>query len=669
MKEKNEIKNNEISNNKLKGNINVSVIRERVINTDPELVEKSEIDEKGLDELIRKIEEKQRSLGVPQDRLEERIFRRVFAVLRKPFVKPIDPEEVKEYQDHEKSLKESDFEPQIPQYGEDEKPDYSGDAFEWGQKDYLKTNLKPAKFFVNDHENNRCFETTIQHDKEKDYDFESRQVLYGYLDFLEVIEYEPILPGIPRKFQFSCRTNCERKCYTGTFNEITGQIDSDGLIYNENKIKEVLKEAKNLLQEKGDYKLSKLPPNPGFFWIDGKLVSNHEYHECNKSRLTSSLEFLDDFVGYYKGNEFKLGYILSWMIISPFVFAMKQVKNDDIPGSLYLLGKANSGKSTVASLILDIWKLPRTDSFLSTGQIDSVARMGNAISKMTYPVVFDEGDLIFNEKEDVVSLFKSSIYGLIARAVLDSNRNETKIPALSSIIFTSNKAAPKDASLGRRMHIFEFSIDHPRTKEEKDKFNELFGPEKFNGPLKKLSAIGDYVANEMLKNPKNIHKPWLNVAKDIWTKMYQDAELEIPKWLKNPETPTGLEESWEAEEEKLFMIVKKLILQNDKSGLYETHDENNLRTQRTKAEEVIYGSKVPWIQYYTPTKGKDAGKKFTTIDSGILLDIKKEYGLNYELKRIAEDLNGNYGSKFINGRNRKVAYWELEEFLKMFDPM
>lgn len=655
-------------NKSKKENINVSVIRQKVRDTDPALVKKSGKNEKELDELIREIEEEQRNLGVPEDKLEDRIFRRVHAVLKEPFVKPPNPEDLKEYLRYQQDSDDFDVDSEIIRYEESEKPNYSNEIFEWKSMVYLKTNSKPKKFFVNDYRNNKCFETTISYDKEKKQSSESRQELYGNLCFEKVVEFEPILPGIPRKFQFSCMTNYQKKEYTGTLDEITGQIDSDGFIYKQQRIKEVLKKAKELLQGKGAYDFSRLPPNPGFYWIDGKLESTKKYKKCEISQLRASLKSLESFVGYYKGNEHKIGYILSWILIAPFTFAMKQSKNDDLPGSLYIVGKANSGKTTVASLSIYMWRLSRTDAFLATGQIDTVARMGNAISKTTYPVIFDEGDIIFSQKKsDVAALFKSSIYESNARTVMDSNRKETIIPALSSIVFTSNHATPKDASLGRRMHTFEFSVDHPRSKEEKEKFHEAFDPEKSNGPLKKLGVIGDYMATEMIENPENIRKPWFDVVKSVWIKMYQEVGLEIPEWLENPEMPTGLEEAWESEEEKLFITFKKLVLQYDTSKAYESYDETNHKTQRQRVEEVIYGSKAPWLQYYKPQKGKDAGKLFVTVDSGILLDMEKEFGFSCELKMIAEDLKGTYGSKSINGKNRKVAYWELKAFLAMFE--
>ena len=74
--------------------------------------------------------------------------------------------------------------------------------------------------------------------------------------------------------------------YIGTYNDIATKIDEDGCIYQERKIKEILKKAKALLQKKGNHRTSKLPPYPGFFWIDKKLQSNLEETNLNIEQLS-----------------------------------------------------------------------------------------------------------------------------------------------------------------------------------------------------------------------------------------------------------------------------------------------------------------------------------------------------------------------------------------------
>lgn len=566
----------------------------------------------------------------------------------------------------------------ISEYKYDESPEYHlEDIFTWKDGVYYKVNDKPMKFIVNDKKKIKVSTIEIRCKKNKQDEFKcstTKNDTHGNIAFKKVTEYIPIFKGAPRKYKFKCIDAYKKEMdYTGTFNEIVADIDADGYIYEERKIKEILKKIKELLQKQGLYNLSKLPPYPGFFLIDNKIQTNQKFNpDINKDKLKEALELLDTFANFFEENKNKLGYILHWIILAPFNFAMKQAGNGDLLGSIYLVGKPNSGKTTVGFLTKYIWGTPKTDTIFTAGRVDTVARFGAAISNMTYPVVFDEGSIIFDvHHKSVFDLYKSSIYDLTTRTVMDSNRKSTNIPALSSIIFTSNYNAPKEAASGRRTHTIEFSVDHPRTQEERNIFNQKLDPDNRTGPMKILNQIGNYVADFMLKNPDYIKKPWLEVANEIIRNMYESVDLEIREWVINYEMPKGLEEAWHAETDRLFIIFKELLLRNayTKNEVYNgegNEKTNRPRTPRDKAEEVIRTGRETWVQLYTPKKGKNKDKELVVIDAGIVEDMEKEYHLPYELKRIAEDLEGTYTGLYIGGKTRKVACWELDKFLEMF---
>jgi hypothetical protein len=220
------------------------------------------------------------------------------------------------------------------------------------------------------------------------------------------------------------------------------------------------------------------------------------------------------------------------------------------------------------------------------------------------------------------------------------------------------------------MDTFEFSVDHPRTITEIDKFEAKFDPKNKNGPMKILKYIGQYVANAMINNPEYIKKPWLEISSDLWKEMYDYVDMEVPDWITNYELPDGLEQAWASEEERLFTVFKQLVLRNATTGEIYNDDENyRPRTPRDKADEVVKGSIENWIQLISPKKGRNKDKNLVVIDAGIVEDMTKEYHLPYELKRIAEDLKGEYDGIHFNGRTHKVAYWELDKFLDMFGAM
>ena len=187
--------------------------------------------------------------------------------------------------------------------------------------------------------------------------------------------------------------------------------------------------------------------------------------------------------------------------------------------------------------------------------------------------------------------------------------------------------------------------------------------------MKTLSSIGDFVAISMLENPDYIKRSWSEVAVEMWKNMYNCVEMDVPDWITNYEMPAGLEEAWNDEEDRLFTVFKELLIRNaDTNGeIYDKeNDTHRSRTLRDKVEQVLRSSRESWAQLYTPKKGKNKDKVLVVVDAGITEDMNREYHLPYDLKRISESLDGEYNGIHINGKTRKVAYWELDKLLDMF---
>jgi len=352
-------KTNQLSNNSTKEYINVPVrseINKQTYNLD--LAEKFGMEKEKLDELYNEEEKKQRNRGVPEDLLEKRVNGRVNIELKKLFfpTNKIDPAGIKDYEEYCNS------EPKEPSneifvYPDIEKPNYSKhDLFEWKSNVYYKFNfIKPMKFLVINYQQKKTSTAEFRCKKEAEDQYScdiTKMETHGNIAFKNVKEYIPIFKDVPRQYRFECIDSYNNEIvYTGTYNDITAEIDADGYTYNERKIKEILKLAKALLQKKGNYQTSKLSPYLGFFWIDGTLQTNLELKETlNKKKLKEALELLENFASFFEENKKKLGYILHWMIMAPYNFAMKQSGNGDPLGSLYVVGNPGSGKTTCASL-------------------------------------------------------------------------------------------------------------------------------------------------------------------------------------------------------------------------------------------------------------------------------------------------------------------------------
>lgn len=550
---------------------------------------------------------------------------------------------------------------------------YKHDIFNWSNKVYFKTNFqKPMEFFVIDYNKNRMSSITMKCEQvvEGHWDCNEGKITdYGSIAFYKMFEYLPVYEGMQRQYEFFAKDAYSKK-YSygpGTFTDIKSDIDDDGFIYDDRQIKPVLKKAKDLLKKKGSYVKKKIPPNPGFFLIDHQIESLQTYKTPETKELKEALLLLEDFASFFKENLYNLGFVLHWEIMAPFGFALKQAGNSNFVGAIYLWGKPNTGKSTVGALISHIWGRKRDSVQYSSGSIDTPFRFGDAISQSTFPIIIEEGSTIFSNREhDVLfDIFKNSVLLVNARTVGGRDGQKNIIPALSCCFITSNQATVKDGALGRRMHTFEWTMKDVPSVEEIKKFDEKFDVLSENGPMKKLIAIGNFVANYVIENPSIIVGRWEEVAREIWQEMYSVAGLEMPDWMVNYNQPAGLQEAMESEQDQLFTFFRQLVMRNAQTGpVYDSDaEEFNPRTAKDKIRDVTLGSVESWIELYTP---RGSNEEFVVIDAGICEVIKKEYGVSYDLKRIAEDLNGNYTTRRKASRSVRVAKWKYSDFEDMF---
>ena len=83
--------------------------------------------------------------------------------------------------------------------------------------------------------------------------------------------------------------------------------------------------------------------------------------------------------------------MLKWSVMAPFDYVLKQIHKKWMNG-YYPYGWSNTGKSTLGEKIcLSIWnKYNDEDAIISFTAADTLPRLGEALSKSTYPVVINE---------------------------------------------------------------------------------------------------------------------------------------------------------------------------------------------------------------------------------------------------------------------------------------
>jgi len=335
-------------------------------------------------------------------------------------------------------------------------------------------------------------------------------------------------PALKRTIQIMGRTD-----------EITARLKREGLILNSRLASDAVNAVILGFVEKGRAEERTELDAPGIYLLNGKLVTNVTIREVKKEELNEALEVLDELATKWFGKVTpKFAEVIKWGILSPFLFALKQ-RGIWIPW-LFLYGPSQVGKTTMGEIVLHIWGLPVDSKSVEIkgalaeaplqfeiggASIDTIPKFGERISKTTFPTLVNEVVMLFS-REDLIDTIKNSIDKLIARSKIREGSYED-YPALSPMIFTSNRYLPKDDALIYRFTILFFTPSEAPA--EKDEFNTKVRPK-----LKKLSALGDFILKYVIEHglPQDLTQSnWRDYAENLLIEAYMYAGRIIPAWI------------------------------------------------------------------------------------------------------------------------------------------
>ena len=158
-------------------------------------------------------------------------------------------------------------------------------------------------------------------------------------------------------------------------------------------------------------------------------------------------------------------------------------------------GGPNAGKTGSGRTILAFDGHENDQEFnVNMQHVDTLVRLGETISKTTFPKLVDEMELIDKqtgrELTNLTGAIKSAIDQPVARKVLDRNRNEDLIPALSALIMTSNPPPPlHNSALMKRLVIRYFPTTETHLKNSQESIDY---DKKITSNLYKLHVIGRF---------------------------------------------------------------------------------------------------------------------------------------------------------------------------------
>ena len=289
-------------------------------------------------------------------------------------------------------------------------------------------------------------------------------------------------------------------------------------------------------------------------------------------KLRTALDFIDSLAKTaYKGRLDLLAHLLQFALIAPVSFIFKVIKSPTLEW-LFFYGPPNSTKSSSGKIILAFDGHEEDDDYIvSMAQVDTLARMGDTISRTTFPTLADEMELIDKqtnrENTTLTSAIKSAVDKPIFRKVLNQSREREKIPALSGLIMTSNPPPPfQNTALIKRLAIRHHSIHETHVKGRKDavKFDNEVLPN-----LHKLHVLGQFRNRFVVDNKAIILDKKLTPfqkARKILEAIYKaDNNRPIPEWFDKELKQTFLQQSLTDAKDALIVAFETMIINKIKN--------------------------------------------------------------------------------------------------------
>jgi hypothetical protein len=389
-----------------------------------------------------------------------------------------------------------------------------------------------------------------------------------------------------------------------------------------------------------------------FFGEDKKRIFESNKHVCEQvdiEGLRTALKTIEDAGTKYYSNPDRLNLLATamvWGMAAPISFMFKS--NVYYLRWLHLWGFSNATKSNNGMLILAIDGHHKDSKYIrNISNIDTIARLGDELSKTTFPKMFDEVDLSDERYKHIINQIKSAVSSKIIRSKFRQNGGSAfDIPALTPAILTSNPPPPLfDSAYMKR--IIDRYFDKSETRKESDpiavEFRRFLTTE-----LDKIFRFGEfrnwYIINhqDLILSAVNDDKAeMLEVGFKILQAAYQYAGLEIPDWFSRRLSQTQLEDSLVDNEVAIKNAFETLINVNLKAfNKYDIFEESDIKKAvSNRVVNLLNGNK---LSYMKRTR-KDENK--IIINTGIINELYK-HGVTKSqlpnLKALADHMQATY---------------------------
>lgn len=478
----------------------------------------------------------------------------------------------------------------------------------------------------------------------------------------DLIVYDNPIAQETRQFQCNWKSTVSNRILkTGpaSASEIADEMSASGYIINERRGKDTVKIVFNTLIENSLATMKSEVETPGFYYNDTdgqiKIIKYELPNEIEKEDLIQGIETLEEFAGWFETQIDVLATVFKWGLISPFIFAIKQIGG--WVRWMYLYGNGGTGKTTLGEMVLYLWGEPDNESNnIGGSNFDTEARIGNRLKQFTFPLLVNEPGGLF-ERKGPSELIKTAIEQITSRGKYMGKHYKT-IPALAPVCFTANQKFPDDDAFDRRLWGCLFTRGERKSDEEKARFNETFQiNNKKQCRLHDLKAIAQYISVEILSDPGLLEKDWQETINMLLVRMYVDVNKKPPEWLLKWSKIETIEDLDELHRERIRIFLQEKI--NDAFGRLQLLDEdmhpvrdafeNSVDVKGTddfksRVWAVLNNRRIPWLFL---NKNDDV-----IITAGFIDEMKGKTCVKDSLQGIADLL----GWKKSNSRVREMGF-------------
>jgi hypothetical protein len=354
-----------------------------------------------------------------------------------------------------------------------------------------------------------------------------------------IICYENPLNNNVIKYQISFESPSGQNFAIGpkTPMEIISELRMRSSIYKPRIAEEALNAILNGAQRDQRVSIVRKIETPGYYFIDKKIVASEDItpQAPSSEDVKKCAQFINELVAKSKHPEILITE-LKWGILAPFSYVFKQL-DEETNGSerwmpwLYLDGYTKTSKTTDSKITLAIYRKHKAKNthYVGFASANNIARLGQAISRDTFPVLIDEAKLKADEHGDLIEAIKHAVQNQTARTKLSIASDQIHIPALSSCILTSNYPLPVDPALRRRFLNLYYPKDDKPTDDEIKEFESFL-----KSNLYMLGSLGDFATNHLLNNQEIITDgttEWAKIAKTVLEEFFTAANMSLPDWI------------------------------------------------------------------------------------------------------------------------------------------